>query len=117
MTASGRDALSRVTLNVSFRLEVAEIKIQPSLARVNGNGLLDFRTEETSNSSETRLFSFFSPAKTILASEAAANRLRRIGNRAEAMTRIFIKLSKKNCNNSDFVPALRDFDLRPSDFD
>src|SRR5260370_3928655 len=104
MTASGRDASSRITLNVPFPLELEEIRIQPSLWRVKENGLLDFRTEETSNSAETRLFSFFSPAKTILASEAAANRFRRIGNRAEAMTRIFIKLSKRNCNNSDFVP-------------
>src|SRR5437867_9282182 len=85
MTSSGRDAVFRITLNVPFPLEVEEIRIHPSLARVKENGLLDFRIEETSNSSETRLFSFFSPAKTIFASEAAANRLRRIGNRAEAM--------------------------------
>src|SRR2546422_5611302 len=94
MTASGRDALSRITLNVPFPLAVEEIKIHSLLARVKENGLLDFRNEETSNNSETRLFSFFSPAKTNLASDAAANRLRRMGNRAEAMTRVFIQLSK-----------------------
>src|SRR5438132_1474652 len=92
MTASARDSLSRTTLNVPFPLEVEETKIHPSLARRNVNGLLDLRTEETSSNSETRLFSFFSPAKTTFASEAAANRFsRRIGNRTEAMTRTFMK--------------------------
>src|SRR6266571_4870345 len=91
MTASARGSLSRTTLNVPFPLEVEETKIHPSLARRNINGLLDLRTEETSSNSETRLFSFFSPAKTTFASEAAANRFRRIGNRTEAMTRTFMK--------------------------
>src|SRR5882672_2527445 len=91
MTASGRDALSKITRNVPFPLELDEIRIQPALSRWNVNGLLDLRTEEISSSSETKLFSFFSLAKTIRASEAAANRFRRIGNRAEAMTRIFMR--------------------------
>src|SRR5882724_3275991 len=91
MTTSAREALSKITRNAPSSLESDEIKIQPSLARVNVNGLLDFRIEETSSSSETRLFSFLSPAKTTLASEAAANRARRIGHRAEAMSRIFMR--------------------------
>src|SRR5437879_6233866 len=112
MKSACRDAVFRITLNVPFPLAVQEIKIQPSLARVNVNGLLDFRTEETSNSSETRLFSFFSPAKTIFAPDAAANRLRRIGNRAEAMTRIFIQLSTEIST----FGLLSAFDLRISAF-
>src|SRR6266446_5009270 len=106
MTASARDALSRTTRNVPFPLEVELTKTHPSLARLNVNGWLDLRTEETSSNSETKLFSFFSPANRVFASEAAANRFRRIGNRAEAMTRIFMR-----CLG---LPS--GFGFRPSDF-
>src|SRR5437899_12552964 len=114
MTASGRDAVFRIILNVPFPLDAEEIKIQPSLARVNVNGRLDFRTEETSNSSETRLFSFFSPAKTIFASDAPANRLRRIANRAEAMTRILMRCLGFPVYTSSAAQKLQQFGLRPA---
>ena len=47
-------------------LQVEEIKTQPSLERVNVKDSLDFEIEDTSSSSETRLFSFLSPEKRIL---------------------------------------------------
>ena len=72
MTASPAAALSRRTLTVPFPRQVAEMKIQPSLERVNGNELPDFEIEATSSSSETRLFCFFSPDKTTVASPPRA---------------------------------------------
>jgi hypothetical protein len=44
-------------------LHSAEMKTHPSLARVNGRGLLDLETEDASSSSAARLFSLFSPEK------------------------------------------------------
>src|SRR2546425_228116 len=52
---------------------VEETKIQPSLERLNVKDWLDCEIENTSSSSETRLFSFFSPEKPIPASAARAN--------------------------------------------
>src|SRR5262245_36475037 len=57
-------------LTVPFPLHVAEMKIQPSLERVNVNGWLDFEIEDTSSSSKTRLFNFFSPEKRTSAAPA-----------------------------------------------
>ena len=48
-------------------------EVQPSLERVNVNGLSDCEIEETSSSSETRLFSFFSPEKRSSAFAALAS--------------------------------------------
>src|SRR2546425_7415665 len=53
--------------------QVEEIKIQPSLERVNVKDWLDLEIEDTSSSSETRLFNFLSPEKPIPASAARAN--------------------------------------------
>ena len=64
------------------------MKIQPSLERVNVNGLLDFVMEETSSSSETRLFSFFSPERRILASAAPARPQTRITIETISLVRI-----------------------------
>jgi hypothetical protein len=61
-----------MTRTVPSPLQIEKIKIQPSLERVNEIGLLDLEIEATSSSSETRLFSFFSPEKRISASVAPA---------------------------------------------
>src|SRR5262245_13576041 len=62
-----------MTRTVPFPLDVAEMKTQPSLERVNVNDWLDCELEETSSSSETRLLSFRSPEKRISASAALPN--------------------------------------------
>src|SRR6266481_1119384 len=74
MVMSPPVCLSRVTVTVPLPLWVAEMNIQPSLDRLNVNGWLDFEIEETSSSSETRLFNLFSPEKRTSASAPAANR-------------------------------------------
>src|SRR5258708_568954 len=61
-----------MTRAVPMPLQIAEIKIQPSLGRVNLNGSLDFETADTASNSETRLFNFFSPVNRISASAASA---------------------------------------------
>src|SRR5882724_2502663 len=71
-----------MTPTVPFPLQVEEIKIQPSLERANEKDSLDFVIEDTSSSSETRLFSFFSPEKRISASAAPANPQTRITTEA-----------------------------------
>src|SRR5437667_8401262 len=63
ITLSRRNSLSKITLAVPLPWQDKETKIQPSLERVNVNGVPDFEMEETSSNSETRLFSFFSPEK------------------------------------------------------
>src|SRR5437762_5984712 len=68
--------------------QVEEIKIHPSLERVKANDWPDFEIEDTSSSSETRLFSFLSPEKRIPASAAPANPLMKI--RATAISLVFI---------------------------
>src|SRR5882672_6956896 len=65
------DSLSRMTQAVP--LPVEEIKIQPSLERLNANDSPDFEIEDTSSSSETRLFNFLSPEKEISAFAAPIN--------------------------------------------
>src|SRR2546422_11210297 len=77
-----------MTRTVPFPLHVAETKIHPSCERVNANGLLDFEIEETSSSSETRLFSFLSPEKRISAYAAPANPQMRITNGAISLALI-----------------------------
>ena len=62
-----------MTLVVPVPLQVEEMKIQPSLDRVNVNALLEFEMEETTSNSETRLFNFFSPAQPIPVSVTAAS--------------------------------------------
>src|SRR5438093_11396719 len=76
MTVSARNFLSRMTLIVPLPLQLEEMKIHPSLERVKVKGLLDFEIEDTSISSETRLFNFFSPEKTIFASAPATPQMK-----------------------------------------
>src|SRR6516164_4091939 len=72
MSASLFDPWSRMILTGPGPSQVAEMKIQPALVRVNVKGLLVFEMEETSRSSDTTLFSFFSPSNRIFAWETPA---------------------------------------------
>src|SRR5438105_241476 len=60
-------------MTLAVPLQVEETKIQPSLERVNLKDVLDLEIEATSSSTETRLFSFFSPEKRIPASASPDN--------------------------------------------
>src|SRR5436305_11977982 len=57
--------------NFPLPLEVAEMKIHPSLERVNLNELPDLEMSATSSSSETRLFRFFCPENRTVPSPRA----------------------------------------------
>src|SRR6185436_8351901 len=72
MSASAFVPGSRMILTEPGPSQVAEMKIQPALERVNVNGLPDLGMEEASSNSETTLFSFFSPENRIFASETPA---------------------------------------------
>src|SRR6185436_2888118 len=77
-----------MTRTVPLPLNVAEIKIQPSLGRVNLNGSLDFEIEDTASNSETRLFSLLSPVNRIAASAASARPQMKMMNRAISLALI-----------------------------
>src|ERR1051325_1710472 len=60
-------------MTLTVPLPAEEMKIQPSLERVNVNDWFDFETEDTSSASETKLFRFLSPEKRIAASPTAVH--------------------------------------------
>ena len=69
-------------LTVPIPLQVEETKIQPSREHVNVYGLVGCEIEETSSSSETRLFNFFSAEKRTSPSVRAADARIRIATKA-----------------------------------
>src|SRR5689334_21357472 len=90
MTASCRDAGSSVLLAVPVPLKFAEMKIQPSVARVKMNSALA-AIEEARSSSATRLFRFFSPGDANVGSADHASAQNRNGMRPEVICVAFIR--------------------------
>src|ERR1051325_11229752 len=73
---------------VPLLLNVAEIKIHPSLEQVNANGWPDCEIEDTVSNSETRLFNLLSPVNRTSASAASARLATRIMNEAISLALI-----------------------------
>src|ERR1043166_5536287 len=88
MTGSPPNCLSRMILAVPVPLQIEEIKTQPSLERVKLNELLGPEIADSSSSSETKLFSFFSPEKRVPASRAPATPQMKMSNEAIRLTDI-----------------------------
>src|ERR1041384_2529586 len=108
MIAPPGGASSRMMLAVPLALCVAEMKIQPSLDRVNENEPPGFEIEETTSNSETRLFSFFSPVKTTFASAAAATSQTNEDSRIEAIRVSLMAGSPFFVTDPSFTPAFPD---------
>src|SRR5262245_24944380 len=88
ITSAG-DALSRITLVVPLPLEVVDMKIQPAPARVKRSEVPG-AGDETTSSSETRLFCFLSPANRTVIASAPAKPLTNSGDRTEAINVILM---------------------------
>jgi len=87
--------LSRISRTVPVALPVEEMKTQPSLERANVKSLLDCEGEETTSSSETRLFSLYSPEKSTSASATPARpRIAMVANR-------FLLINKERKRGAD----------------